>query len=396
MPTSWVTARLLAVRDWWRAYDPVVWDRWFAIVMTVLAFVPPLATMSAEFGDLPARPANAFSFVLVLAQTLPLAVRSRWPVACLAVVSAAFALYEGFGFPPEFGTVTLYFAIYSVGAHQQRFRRTIALIASAAYLGYAITADLLGSPDRPLDFLIFFLIFVAFWSLGAFVRARRAEEVERRRVAAIAATTAERARIARELHDVVTHHVTAIVVQADATQFLAESPDRVVTALTTIGGTGRRALTELRYLLDVLEATGESAGKPTPVEGTVRELVEQTRAGGQPIELTEDGDQPELPVGVGLAVYRVVQEGLTNAVKYAAGQPTEVRIGYRDGEVAVEVLNCAAPVPLSVGTRKALSGGRGLTGLRDRVETLGGELSAGEQPDGRFLVHALIPFVGKN
>lgn len=132
-------------------------------------------------------------------------------------------------------------------------------------------------------------------------------------------------------------------------------------------------------------APGESA---TPVAGSVRELVEQTRSGGQPVELVEDGDQPALPVGVGLAVYRVVQEGLTNAVKYAEGRSTTVRVGYRDDRVEVEVTNAAATV--SVGARSGLSGGRGLAGLRDRI----GELAAGEQPDGGFRLHASIPVGG--
>ena len=188
-----------------------------------------------------------------------------------------------------------------------------------------------------------------------------------------------------------THHVTAMVIQAGATQFQLESPDRVTTALTAIGETGRRALTELRSLLDVLQAADESATPTAPVLGTIRDLVEQARMGGQPAELSEDGDQPALPADVRLAVHRVVQEGLTNAAKYASGQPTAVRVGYHDDTVEVEMTNVAAPVPLPVGTRHALSGGRGLTGLRERVGLLGGELTAGELPDGRFRVRAVIP-----
>lgn len=392
MPTTWGTGRIRVLQDRWRAYGAVVWDRWFAVVFTGLAFVPPLANLSAEFGDLPRRPADAFTLVLVLTQTVPLAVRSRWPAACLAVVGVSFAIHESIAYPPQFATVGVYVALYSVGVHQERFRRAIAVVASAGYVVFSIVVHVLGSPDRLIDFVLFYLIFVAWWVLGAFVRQRRAEEAERRRFAAAAATTAERARIAQELHDVVTHHVTAMVVQADATQFVVASPDRVGTALTAIGGTGRRALAELRALLDVLEATGESATPRTPVE--VRDLVAQTRTSGQPVELVEDGDQPELPVGVDLAVYRVAQEGLTNAVKYAAGQPTVVRVDYRHDRVEVEVINTAAPEPLSVGARRALSSGRGLTGLRERVGMLGGELTAGEQPDGRFRLHAVIPIVG--
>jgi signal transduction histidine kinase len=379
MPTTRAIDRLSMLQVWRRAYDAKVWDRWLAAVFTILAFVPPLSTMSAVFGDLPRRPADGFAVFLVLVQTVPLALRSRWPAACLAVIGASFAVYETLGYPPQFGTVTVYLALYSVGAHLERFRRGAAVVASMAYLALAIIVEALGSPDRPIDYVIFYVALAAFWVLGTFVRRRRAEEAERRRLAALAATAEERARIARELHDVVTHHVTAIVVQADATQFVADSPERVTKALTVIGGTGRRALTELRHLLDVLEAT-------SAVDNSLQTLVERTRQGGQPVELFE---QDAFPAGIGLAVYRVVQEGLTNAVKYAPGRPTVVRTARRDGHAEVEIVNDA--VPISAATRRDLSGGRGINGLRDRLSSLGGEITASDLPDGRFRLHATIP-----
>ncbi len=226
MPRAWVAEGLRVLREWWHSYDAVVWDRWLAAVFTGLAFVPALSGTSPEFGDLPRRPADVLALVLMLAQTLPLAVRGRWPAACLAVVGLSFSIYESLGYPPQFGSVTLYLALYSAGAHQERFRRGLAVAASAAYVVLSTAVSVLRSPDRFADFLVFYLMLAAFWVLGAFVRQRRAEEAERRRVAAAAATAAERARIARELHDVVTHHVTAMIVQADAAQFLTESPDR--------------------------------------------------------------------------------------------------------------------------------------------------------------------------
>lgn len=373
------TTRL--IERWGQIYDPRVWDKLLAALFTGLALIPPLATMSAIFGDLPRRPADALAVVLMLAQTVPLAIRTRWPATCLAVIGTSFAVYEALGYPPQFGTVTVYLALYSVGAHLTRFRREAAIAATLAYIALWIVVEALGSPDRPVDFLIFYVVLAALWALGAFVRRRRAEEAERRRLAEAAATAAERARIARELHDVVTHHVTAIVVQADATQFVAESPDHVIKALTTIGGTGRRALTELRHLLDVLEAT-------SAVDNSLPALVEQTRQGGQPVELLEEAT---VPAGVRLIAYRVVQEGLTNAVKYAPGRPTVVRTTRHDHHVEVEVINDAAPAPITVDARRDLSGGRGINGLRDRVSTAGGEVTAAELPDGRFRLHATIP-----
>jgi signal transduction histidine kinase len=370
-----------------RGRDAVVWDRWIAALFAGAAFDPPLAAIGPQYGDLPGRPPDAFAVVLVLAQTVPLAVRRTRPAVCLAVIGTSFAVYMAHGYPIQFGGVGLYLALYSVGAHQVRFRRGLAATAAAGYAVFTAVLHVLGTPDRLPDFVVYFLGVSSFWILGGFVRRHRAEEAQRRRLVADTAAAAERARIARELHDVVTHHVTAIVVQADATRFRTSSPDHVDRALTAIGGNGRRALTELRELLDVLEATGDPHGDPAA--GTVRDLVERTRLGGQPVELIEDGERAALPAGVDMVVYRVVQEALTNAVKYATGKPTEVRVGRRCGRVEVEVTtlgSAAAPAVLSVG-----AGGRGLAGMGERVGELGGELTAGEQPDGRFRVHALIP-----
>jgi signal transduction histidine kinase len=398
MASTWVTGRAEAARDWWRGYDPVVWDRLLAVVFFGLAFVPALSSVSAELGDRHGRLPEALAVVLILGQTVPLAVRSRRPGLCLAVIGVSFAAYEALGYPAQFGDVTVYVALYSAGAHLKRFRRGAALAASAGYLVLTAVVLGLGSPDALVSFGIFYLILAGCWLLGAFVRQRRHEEDVRRRLAAVTATAAERARIARELHDVVTHHVTAMVVQAGAAQYAAAAPEPVVTALTSIGDTGRAALAELRQLLDVLSSGSdpdtEASDTAIPGVGAVRDLVERTRTGGQPIDLIEDGDQRALPPAVGLAVYRVVQEGLTNAVKYAAGQPTVVQVGQRDGRVEVEVANQASPVPLSAGARRVLSGGRGLAGLRDRVGALGGELTADPQPDGSFLVRAVIPAGG--
>jgi signal transduction histidine kinase len=407
MSSGWVTGRAEAVWDWWRGYDPAVWDRWLAVAFLGLAFVPALSSVSAELGDRHGGRPEALAVVLILGQTVPLVARSRRPGLCLAVIGVSFAAYEALGYPAQFGDVTIYIALYSAGAHLSRFRRGAALAASAGYVALTVVLLGLGSPDALVSFAIFYLALAGCWILGAFVRQRQRDEDTRRRLAAVTAIAAERARIARELHDVVTHHVTAMVVQAGAAQYAAEAPEPAVAALTNIGDTGRAALAELRQLLDVLNSGAGSApdtqppdtqaydtrasGTAVPGVAAVRDLVERTRTGGQPIDLIEDGDQGALPAAVGLAVYRVVQEGLTNAVKYAAGRPTVVQVGRRDGRVEVEVANEASPVPLSADARRALSGGRGLAGLRDRVGALGGELTAGPQPDGRFLLRAVIP-----
>ncbi len=391
---SW--PRLLS--RWWESRAPATRDQVFACIVTVLSFVAPLSRIGAQFGALPARDASVASVLLTLGQALPLAVRTRWPALCLAVAGTSFALHESLGCPPTFASLGLYVALYSVGAHQERLRRVVPLAATGGYVVLCVVLRALGSPNGLTDYLVYYLALAAMWALGVQVRERRRHEAERRLLSARAAVAAERSRMARELHDVVTHHVTAMVVQAGAAQYVAESPDRVGEALVAINGTGRRALAELRLLLGVLEATGDSASW-TPMPGRVPDLVEQTRASGQPIELVEDGAPPDMAAAAHLTVYRVVQESLTNAVKHAAGRRTLVRLAHTPGWTEVEVTTAstadgAAESAAVCDSGPHVPGGRGLTGLRERVEMLGGEFAAGRRSDGGFRVHARIPTGG--
>jgi signal transduction histidine kinase len=340
------------------------------------------------------------SIALALAQAVPLAARRRFPVAVLAVTGAAFAVDQALGYPTTFASLGVYLALYSVGAHQERLRRTTAAVATIGYMALALVLHHLGSPLGFGDYAVFYLVTAAAWLAGRVMRRLREQELQRRRLAAEAAGAAERARIARELHDVVTHHVTAMVVQADAAQFLLGSdPQRVAAGLTSVSDTGRRALTELRYLLGVLEATGEAARPDrAPAQGAIADLVEQAKAAGQPVEFIEAGERGSRPAAVELAAYRVVQEALTNAMKHAAGEHTEVLVNHHAGHVEVEVLTNGRAAPEGVGARASApaalglpSGGRGLAGLRERVGVLGGELEAGPSPQGGFAVRARIP-----
>jgi signal transduction histidine kinase len=367
-------------------------DSLLAAVLLALAFVPQFAAVAAMIGDLPRRPLDALGVILILAQCLPLAIRTRWPAACLAVVGCGFALHQVLAYPATFGSIGLYVALYSAGAHQQRLRTVVAVVAVVGYGVLALTLNALGSPTRGLDFVLFFAALAVIWFAGAGVRRWRREEAERRRLSAEMATAAERARIARELHDVVTHHVTAMVVQADAAQLVLDTaPDRAGESLSAISVTGRRALTELRSLLGVLEASGETPpAERTPSLGKVADLVEQARHAGQPVEFLEEGEQRPRTVDVELTAYRVVQESLTNALKYAAGRPTTVRLRHDPEEIEIEVIT-KGPATSPGGS----SGGRGLTGLSERVRLLGGELQAGPRADGGFGVRALIP-CGRN
>ncbi|WP_228989217.1 sensor histidine kinase [Streptomyces sp. DH8] len=381
----------------WRERDALVKDGVLALTLTLLALVPPLSQVGAQIGDLPERAPSVLSGGLALAQTAPLAVRRRWPAACLAVIAAAFAVHQALGFATTFASVGLYLALYSAGAHQLRCRTGLVVATGAGYAVLAVVLHRAGSPNGIPDYLAFSLALAAAWLVGSTVRTRRTEEAERRQLAAEVATAAERARIARELHDVVTHHVTAMVVQADAAQYLLTSaPERVGEGLTAVSDTGRRALRELRYLLGVLEATGEAASAEpagaarAPALGQVGDLVEQARRSGQPVEFGERGERRPQGVEVELAAYRVAQEALTNATKYAHGEPTRVLLGYGDDHIEI-VVTTDGPTVAPVARKAGAGGGRGLAGLRARVRMLDGELTSGPRPEGGFEVRATIP-----
>ncbi|GHE75480.1 hypothetical protein GCM10017786_00200 [Amycolatopsis deserti] len=172
----------------------------------------------------------------------------------------------------------------------------------------------------------------------------------------------------------VTHHVTAMVVQTEAARYLTGSPERLDQALSAVTGSGRRAIADLRQLLDVLDPEPRTAGD-------LRTLVERTRRAGQPVEFTEDGGPATGAAGA--TAYRVVQEALTNALKYAHGSRTTVHVRHSDREITVED---GAGSPGTVG-----GSGRGLAGLGERVGVLGGEFTAGGRDDGGFVVRARIP-----
>ncbi|MEO7125992.1 MAG: histidine kinase [Nakamurella sp.] len=374
----------------------MAWDFGLTVALAAVSLVPQLGGNGIQLGQLPERSVDAWAIILILGQCLPLALRRRWPVVCLTLVACSFAAYQSMGFKPNIAGVGLFVALYSAGAYAQRFRRVSASAATAAYVVLAVTLHGLDSPESPLDFVAFYVVLLACWAAGAKMRAWRAGEAERRREAARLAIAQDRARIARELHDVVTHHVTAIVVQSDAAQYLVDSaPERVKESLRAISGTGRGALEELRYLLGVLDGPaarvddldtdGAFEAKRSPTVRRLRELVERTRLVGQPVALFEDGDRNAISDGSALVTYRVVQEALTNAVKHASSRPTEVRVEY-GGEICVDVTTEGS----SVGTG-AFKAGRGLTGLSERVRASGGELTAGNIPGGGFRVHARIP-----
>jgi signal transduction histidine kinase len=280
------------------------------------------------------------------------------------------------------------FALYSVGAHQRRGRIAVASVSVAAYVCLSVVLTDLGSPERPWDLTTFGFVLAAAWGLGDLVRTRGTAARSSAELQARAAVFDERARLARELHDIVSHHVTGMVVQADAAAFLLPDGEQAVRSqLAGIAGAGRGALDDLRRLLDVLGTEGQS-GAPQP--GPLTDLTAGARRTGQSVELHEHG-APHGPAELRLAVYRVVQEGLTNARKHAPG--AAVRVTTRWGAASTRVQVITVPVPGTTQAGPAAPGsGRGLAGLRDRVERLGGDLTAAPAAGGGFALEATIPF----
>lgn len=376
---------LRRIPDLWRRLPVTVRDLPLALLLAVASLLPALHGSGTELGGLPARPSDALAIAVVALECLPLAVRRRWPAGCLALVSLGFALDQLRGYH-EVAGMALPVALLSAGYYLGYRRRAVAAGFSVAYVLLAVELHRLGGTEMVDGFVTFYLALVLVWGVGGWVRSARAAEAGRRRTAAEAARVAERTRIARELHDVVTHHVTAMVVQAEAARYLTAAPDRLDATLTAVTDTGRQAITDLRHLLDLLNPD-HSADVAAPSAGELRALVEQTRRAGQPVEFTEEGRPADSAGSAEFVAYRVVQEALTNALKYAHGARTVVCLRYGSGVISADVSTDGS------GSRAASpgGGGRGLAGLRDRVETLGGEFRAGRKPDGGFVVQARIP-----
>jgi signal transduction histidine kinase len=234
------------------------------------------------------------------------------------------------------------------------------------------------------DALFAIALAVVAWALGEASRSRRvaiSEEARR-------AVSDEQARIARELHDVIAHSVSVVVVQAAAADDVFETrPDQARAAIRSIEHTGREVLAELRRLLGAVRpADGSGPSAPQPKLDRVEELAEPIRAGGLEVVVRREGEPAPLPAGVDLSAYRIVQEALTNTLRHARATRAEVLLRYRPDELEVEVRDDGRAA-----ATQAPRGGHGLVGMRERASLLGGTLDAGPLPGGGYRVHARLP-----
>jgi signal transduction histidine kinase len=272
-----------------------------------------------------------------------------------------------------------------------RYRRRWSVLLALPFLVAAIA----WSDEGSFEGVLLLVLVVAAQVLGDSRRQRSQAIAERDATRHAMAETQrdqvimeERARIARELHDVVAHHVSVIAVQAETARLTTpDMPDEGKRRLAAIGQTARDSLTELRRLLGVLRADGhpEAARSPQPGLYRLTELIDSARAAGTAVRLTLEGDAAPLPPGVDLTAYRIVQEALTNARRHAPGASVDVRLDYEEGLLRLRVSDDGP------GPRAADTSGHGLLGMQERATMVGGRLRTGEAEGGGFLVEAELP-----
>ncbi|MDT9689627.1 sensor histidine kinase [Streptomyces sp. P9(2023)] len=394
-----------------RLYDfirrhPTGVDSFWAVVLFGLSLLwvgssYPAVDNAAAYGVLGA----LFSLVVAL--------RRRAPEKMLVLTVVLGVAQLAFGLLPFFADFAMLVIIYTVAAHDgPRWASRLALAgglsaATLAQLRWPEQEEINSTIARVFFTIIMTVPFALAWVLGDSLRTRRAyfaqleeraSRLEQEREAqAKVAVAAERARIARELHDVVAHNVSVMVVQADGAAYVLDaSPDQAKQALETISSTGRQALAEMRRLLGILR-TGEhkEVGEyvPQPDVEQIEDLVEQVRSAGLTVDFRIEGTPRPLPSGVELTAYRIVQEALTNTRKHGGPDVgASVRLVYFDDGLGLLVEDDGRGATHEMYEDGGADGrGHGLIGMRERVGMVGGTLDAGPRPGGGFRISALLP-----
>jgi signal transduction histidine kinase len=339
-----------------------------------------------------------FDLLAILGITLPLFLRRRFPFGApvaVGVVIASSSFVDGRLVPN--GLIAILVAISGFVLMGMLRDRTQA-VAGLAF-GVGVTAIVAHNDPHggTGNFIFTSIVFSIAWTIGFAVsrkfheadeaRERAARAEREREVRARLAVSDERARIARELHDVVGHSVSVMTVQASAARLLLRpQQEKEREALLVVEQTGREALAEMRRMVGVLRRPEEApALAPQPSLEQIERLVEQTREAGLPVELRIEGEPVQLPAGVDLTAYRLVQEGLTNTIKHARARQAEVVVSYGDGHVELTVSDDGQ------GGGDGGGGGHGLVGMRERVSVYGGELEAGPRAGGGYRLRARLP-----
>ena len=398
-------------RIWtWIQSHPLAADAALAVALLGAGLVSSDMTIDLFEVDPSVQPADKSAVAAGLsAMVLPLALRRRAPLAVLVVSTAAFVtlglLVDSPSLEPSITAIAFSLAIYSAAAHgRPRLRNWACGICILAVVG--LTWHMLGffGPDVPVLWKVFTVLVNvslggALWALGAALGAgrRRSKELLERTVElahereenARRAVFAERVRIARELHDVVAHHVSMMGVQAGAARVvIGRDPVKSKEALASIERSSREAVLELHRLLGFLRQAGDPDELgPQPGLAQLPTLAATISDSELTVDVSVEGEQRPLPPTVDVSAYRIVQEALTNVLKHAGASHAGVHLRYWPGELELEIVDDGR----GNGSRSAAPGGLGLIGMRERAVLHGGELSAGSAAGGGFAVRARLP-----
>jgi signal transduction histidine kinase len=381
---------------------PIVTDGLIALFLSVLAL---LNLWLAWERTQPVPLAVAVGLTLLI--ILPLTLRRRFPLVLLLVMTALLVLYRSLDIPEgSFTAYGLMLALFGAGAYGHRRWRTwargISMVAVAADLTYLVffAGESWSFPVstvllRILVLLLNLFLFGAAWWIGDVWRSRREREMElkertvqlvhEREENARRAVLDERVRIARELHDVVAHHVSVMGVQAGAARRVMErQPEKAQEALSMIESSSRQAVAELHRLLGFLRRDSQTDGlAPQPGLRQLDSLINEVREAGLEVRVEVEGEARPLPSGVDTSAYRIVQEALTNTLKHAGPTRASVTIRYQSQAVELEIVDGGRGLPPQDGQE---ANGRGIIGMRERAYLHGGEFESGNVPEGGFLV----------
>ena len=370
---------------------PVTTDRVLTGVLTAVSLAGLWLVSWSKTADY--RAPDAGGILLTLAIVAPLLFRRQRPDLVLVLSGTALLGYDAAGYPSGLAWLACYWAVYSYAVHRRRRHAYWPLAVWVAEIVAHLALPARGS-NLGQTALIFLGVTAFVWVRGDAVRSGLAEAERQRELRARQAVADERTRIARELHDVVSQALGVIVMQAGGAGSVPDLKEADAKAvLSTIEQTGRQAFTEMRRLVGVLRDDDEAAAlAPQPTIGEIPALLDRLAGAGLDIDLEIEGTQREVPAGVELSAYRIVQEALTNTLKHAGAAHATVRLAWSPDHLDVEVSDDGPAAGVTAPPHvRADSGGKGLVGMRERVMLFGGELEAAPGPDGGYRVAARLP-----
>jgi signal transduction histidine kinase len=387
-------APVRAMTSWFRVH-PYLAD---ALLVAMVGLIEVASTLAAR-AEATERPTDSGTWILLAMATIPLIWRRRYTVVVLWIVVLTTVTFWMLDYPADSTGLASLIAVYSLGAHTDRPRSLYHFWGVFTITTITVVTGIVADGENvPIAALPSNTIMMATaWILGDNMRTRRqylkeleekAARTEAQRAAeAKQAVSEERTRIARELHDVVAHSMSVMVVQAGAARrILGQDPEQAADALAAIESTGRESLAEMRRVLGVLRSDDDLAElAPAPSLDDFDRLLRQFDEAGLPVELDVAGEARPLTPGLEMSAYRVVQESLTNSLKHAGPARAEVKLDYQDDALVVQVSDDGRGAAAPAGK------GQGLIGMRERVEAFGGSLDAGPKAGGGYAVIACFP-----